>query len=74
VLLINNQKLEKLIDGRAKFTSHNLGFNLLISRLQSTYAKKRTPDEMSNCVRELRAFMEKYNSIMAAEIDAINGI
>jgi hypothetical protein len=69
-----NQKLEKIVDGRAAFTSHNLGFNLLIARIQKTYAANRTPAEMSGCVRELNSFLEKYGSIMKDEIAAIKNI
>jgi hypothetical protein len=68
------QKLEKLIQGQAVFTSQNLGFNLLVSRLQKKYAANRTTSELSGCVQEIMAFLTKYNNIMSGEIEKIKKI
>jgi hypothetical protein len=72
--VILHQKLEKLVAGQAAFSSHNLGFNLLISRLQKTYAAKSTPAELTNCVQEISAFLAKYSNIMAGEIEKLKKI
>jgi hypothetical protein len=69
--LILNQKLEKLIKGQAVFKSHNLGFNLLISRLQKKYAENSSKEVLADCVQEINAFCSKYSSIMANEIETI---
>lgn len=69
--LIVQQKLEKMISGQASFSSHNLGFNLLVSRLQRNYAANKTPIEMKSCIQEADAFFSKYSSIMASELELI---
>lgn len=67
-------QFEKLIKGQAKYTSANLGMNLLISRLQRKYAQNATMEELKNGVQELNAFFERYSSIMAKEVDAVKAL
>ncbi len=63
-------KLEKLIKKEAKYESTNLGLNLLISRLQRKYSVNPTPEELGNCLQEMKAFFEKYSLIMAKDLEA----
>ena len=72
--ILLKQKLEKLVEGKASFTSKNLGFNLLISRLQNKYSGNRTTAILSECVQEMDAFLVKYNSIMSGEIETLKKI
>jgi hypothetical protein len=69
-----NQKLEKLIKGQAVYTSKNLGFNLLISRMQKKYAANAVNAEMNSCLKEVNQFLEKYRSILTEDIEAIKKI
>ena len=69
--LILQQKFEKLVAGHTSFSSHNLGFNLLVSRLQKKYASNQSPTEMKSCILEIDVFCTKYKSIMAAELETI---
>lgn len=69
--LILSQKLEKLVRGQAAFTSHNIGFNLLVSRLQKRYAEDSSSASLKGCVQEIDAFCEKYKSIMAQETEML---
>ncbi len=62
---------EKLIKGQAKYESANLGFNLLISRLQRKYTSNQTPAELKNCMQEMKAYFEKYASVMAKDVEAL---
>jgi len=62
---------EKLINGQAKYESANLGFNLLISRLQRKYTSNQTPAELKSCVQEMKAYFEKYASVMAKDAEAL---
>lgn len=62
---------EKLIKGQTKYESANLGFNLLISRLQRKYTSNQTPAELRNCVQEINAYFEKYASIMTKDVEAL---
>lgn len=64
-------KFEQLIKGELKYKSANLALNLLISRLQRKYAAKETPEELNSCLQEMKAFIEKYSTIMAQEIESI---
>lgn len=66
-----DSKLEKLVNGQVTYKSANLGLNLLISRLQQKYAKNQKPEELHNCMQEMKAFFEKYNSIMTKDIEAL---
>ena len=66
-----NLILEKLIKKQAKYESTNLGLNLLISRLQRKYSANQTPEELKNCLQEMKAFFEKYASIMEKDIEAL---
>lgn len=67
-------KFEKLIKGQAKYESANLGFNLLISRLQRKYTANQTPTELNSCVQEMKAYFEKYASVMAKDAEALKNI
>ena len=69
--LLLQQKLEKMISGQASFSSHNLGFNLLVSRLKKNYAANSTVNEMKSCIQEVDIFLKKYNGIMVGELEAI---
>jgi hypothetical protein len=44
-------KLEKLIKKQDKYESANLGFNLLISRLQRKYSADPSPEVLNNCLK-----------------------
>ncbi|HHW00407.1 MAG TPA: hypothetical protein GXX36_12740 [Clostridiaceae bacterium] len=64
-------KFEQLIKGELKYKSVNLALNLLISRLQRKYAANKTPAELTICLQEMKAFVEKYSSIMTKDIEEI---
>jgi len=66
-----DSQFKKLIKKQAKYESTNLGLNLLISRLQRKYSINSTPEELSNCLQEMKAFFEKYSSIMTKDIDKL---
>lgn len=69
-----NAKFEKLIKGQVKYTSANLGCNLLISRLQKKYAVNQTQAELKSCLQEMNIFFEKYRSVMAKDIEALGNL
>lgn len=64
-------KVKAMIRGTLQYTSPNLGFNMLMSRLVRRYKASPTPAELDACFAEVRAFMEKYHSIMEPEYPAI---
>lgn len=63
--------LEKLIKNQVKYESKNLGLNLLIARLQRKYSINQSPEELNNCLHEMKAFFEKYSGIMAKDIEKL---
>jgi len=64
-------KFEKLIKKQAKYESTSLGLNLLISRLQRKYSVNPSPEELSKCLQEMKAFFEKFSSILEKDIEAL---
>jgi len=66
-----NSNFEKLIKGQKEYKSSNLGFNLLISRLQRKYSSNSSQPELESCLMEMHAFMEKYKRIMEKDIDEL---
>lgn len=67
-------KFEKLIKKQAKHVSGNLGVNLLISRLQKKYEANQTPAELESCLQEMKAFFEKYSSVVKKDVEALNNM
>ena len=62
-------KLEQLLRGELKYTSDNLGLNMLITRLQKKVAEDS--DCMGECVHELEEFAGKYPTLVSADFDKI---
>jgi len=69
-----DSKLEKLIKQQAKYESTNLALNLLIARLQRKYLANQTPEALNSCLQEMKAFFEKYPSIMKKEIEVLKNL
>lgn len=67
-------KLENLIKGQIEYKSANLGLNLLIARMQKKYLADETPIILKICLQEMRAFFEKYSSIMVKDIEALKNL
>lgn len=67
-------KFKKLILKEAKYNSSVLGVNLLISRLQSKYEVKPTPEVLTDCLKEMQEFFEKYNKILAKDMEELSKI
>ena len=64
-------KIAKIVKGECQYTSKNLGFNLLISRLQLQYNLDKSPNNLNKCMTEVKDFMAKYEKAMSAEFDSI---
>lgn len=64
-------QFEKLIKKQSKYESTNLGLNLLISRLQRKYSANPSPEELNKCLQEMKAFFEKFASILGKDIEAL---
>ena len=61
-------KMEDILSGKLKYTSSNLAFNMLISKLQKRI--KADPGCINDCIGEVEAFVEKYPIV--AKVDFIN--
>lgn len=61
-------KVEKILKGELKYTSTNLAFNMLISKMQ-----KRVQQDQANlepCMKEMEEFLKKYPIV--AKVDLAN--
>ena len=62
------EKVEKIFRGELKYTSSNLAFNMLITKLQKKL--KSDPESMEACRKEMDAFLSKYPIV--AKVDLAN--
>lgn len=67
-------KFEKIIKGQATYQSSNLGCNLLISRLNKSYAAQPTPAQLQGCLKEMDAFFDKYSSVLTKDLEIIKSL
>ncbi len=61
-------KIREILSGRLKYTSSNLAFNMLISKMQKKV--KADPESMDACIGEIDEFVAKYPIV--AKVDYIN--
>lgn len=62
-------KFELLLQKKLKYTSANLGFNMLISKLQRKVASD--PESMSACIGEADDFAAKFPAVVNADFARI---
>ena len=62
-------KLEEILKGKIKYTSANLGLNMLISRLQRRV--QTDPKTMATAIKEVDDFAKKYANVMGEEFAKI---
>ena len=62
------KKIEKILKGEVKYTSTNLAFNMVISKMQKRLAEN--PDVMDSCLKEMDVFLAKYPIV--AKVDLAN--
>ncbi|MCR5310322.1 MAG: hypothetical protein K6E32_02745 [Lachnospiraceae bacterium] len=63
------RNVERILVGNVKFVSTNLGFNMLISKLQRRVAED--PSNLEGSVRDLDTYVTKYKSMLADEVHKI---
>lgn len=61
-------KVEKILKGELKYTSSNLVFNMMISKLQKKV--QQDPGCMESCLKEMEEFLAKYPIV--AKVDLAN--
>ena len=64
-MTITVQQAEKLLRGNQSFTQ--LGFSLLLTRLKKRYISNPSRETLQSCVKEIDAYLEKFQRIMAAD-------
>lgn len=69
-----DSKFEKLIKKQVSYKSNILGLNLLIARVQNRYGANPSPEELEKCLQEMRAFFEKFKSILGKDIEALKNL
>ena len=61
-------KLEKILKGELKYTSSNLAFNMMISKMQKKV--QQDPGSIDSCMNEMNEFLAKYPIV--AKVDLAN--
>ena len=61
-------KVMMILKGELKYTSTNLAFNMLISKMQKRL--QQDPDCMDSCMQEMEEFLAKYPIV--AKVDLAN--
>ena len=62
------EKMEKVLQGKLRYTSGNLAFNMQISKLQKRV--QADSESMDSCIEELDQFLAKYPIV--AKVDLAN--
>lgn len=62
------EKLKKILRGELRYTSTNLAFNMMISKLQKKI--QADPGNMDACMSEMEEFFAKYRIV--AKVDLAN--
>ncbi len=65
---IVREKMRKILTGELRYTSSNLAFNMLISKMQKRV--KADPACMDACMKEMDEFLAKYPIV--AKVDLAN--
>ena len=61
-------KLEKILKGELKYSSSNLAFNMMISKMQKKM--QQDPENLAACMSEMEEFLAKYPIV--AKVDLAN--
>lgn len=61
-------KLEKILKGELKYTSSNLAFNMMITKMQKKV--QQDPGSIDSCMKEMDEFLAKYPIV--AKVDLAN--
>ena len=61
-------KVEKILKGELNYSSSNLAFNMLISKMKKRVSEN--PDALEECMKELDGFLAKYPIV--AKVDLAN--
>ena len=62
------EKMEKILRGELRYTSANLAFNMLISKMQKRV--QSDSDSLGACINEIELFLKKYTIV--AKVDMAN--
>ena len=62
------EKVKKILRGEVRYSSANLAFNMLISKLKNRV--KEDPSVMDSCLEEMEGFLKKYPIV--AKVDLAN--
>ncbi len=65
---IVREKIQKILKGEIRYTSANLAFNMLISKMQKRI--RVDAGSMDACMKEMDAFLERYPIV--AKVDLAN--
>ena len=61
-------KVEKILKGELKYSSTNLAFNMLITKMKKRV--QQDPETLGDCMKEMEDFLAKYPIV--AKVDLAN--
>ena len=61
-------KVEKILKGELKYSSSNLAFNMLITKMKKKI--QQDPETLGDCLKEMDEFLAKYPIV--AKVDLAN--
>ena len=67
---ITAAQAQELLTGNHTFSQ--LGLSMLVTRLKSSYAKDSSQASLQKCANEINTFLEKYSSIIVADLAVIS--
>jgi hypothetical protein len=65
-------QIEKVISQKAQFTAKSLGLGMLLTRMEGKYKADPTRRTMQACVEEVKAFIEKYRSVLDVDLASLS--
>ncbi len=65
-------KMRLILQGQIKFTSENLGFNMLLSRTQHKISEQEA--SVDDCMEEIELFLDRFENIMKSELEKIEAL
>jgi len=64
---ISEGQTQKILSGAVQCKFNQLGFNMLISRMERAYRSDSTSTVLAQCTQEINNFLAKYEKIMGKD-------
>ena len=69
MVTITEEQVHRLLcDGDAPQHFAQLGFGVLVTRMKGAYRNEPTPQTLERCTEEINAYVQKFESLMQADL------